>query len=55
MVWCLSKSYAHNHNSKKTTCGKKDKEKEKRKKKAAQIGTNVSASVFNAVLLARSH
>jgi hypothetical protein len=39
-IWCLSKSYAHNNNCKKTT--------------RAQTGTNVRARGFNAGFLARS-
>jgi hypothetical protein len=53
MVWCLSKSYAHN--CKKQLAKKKKKKKGKQKKyKIAEIGTNVRARGFNAGLLARS-
>jgi hypothetical protein len=64
-VWCLSKSYAHNNNCKKS-CKKRKEKREKRKEKkrkkkikqkkntTTQIGANVRARRFNAGLLARS-
>jgi hypothetical protein len=55
-VWCLSKSYAHTNNCKKTTCWKKERGKIENKRKTQQyrLGTNVRVRGFNAGLLARS-
>jgi hypothetical protein len=54
-VLCLSKSYTHKNNCKKTTFGKKRKGGKKKGKKAtAQKGTNVRARAFNTGLLAKS-
>jgi hypothetical protein len=49
--------YAHKNNCKKQLVGKEDnkeKKKEEKREKAAQIGTNVRASISNAGLLATS-
>jgi hypothetical protein len=51
IVWCLSKSYAHTNNCRKTTSWKK---KKKRKKQHYRLGTKVIVRGFNAGLLARS-